>query len=71
MSVRVLRVDLGSRARREERRVASHTSDEQRRNALQSGPQHPHTHTKTALLCPALACVRVGRIIAFRVVPNL
>jgi hypothetical protein len=29
--VRVMRVGLGCRARREERSVASHTSDEQRR----------------------------------------
>jgi len=73
MSVRVMRVGLGCRARkerslarerryagtaqgaansllhREERRVASHTRDEQRRNASQSGPQRPYTHTKTAL----------------------
>ncbi len=34
---------------REERRVASHTSDEQRLNARQSGPQRPYTHTETAL----------------------
>ena len=50
MSVLVMRVGLGCRARSEERRVASHTSDEQRRNALQSGPQRPYTHTKTALM---------------------
>ena len=49
MSVRVMRVGLGCRARREERRVASHTSEEQRRNALQSGSQRPYTHMKTAL----------------------
>ncbi|MDB5762066.1 MAG: hypothetical protein JWQ21_1061, partial [Herminiimonas sp.] len=45
----VMRVGLGCRARREERSVASHTSDEQRRHALQSGPQRPYTDTKTAL----------------------
>src|SRR6186997_1477002 len=33
MSVREMRVSLGCRARREERSVASHTSNEQRRTA--------------------------------------
>jgi len=55
-----MRVDLGCRARREERRVASHTSDEQharrqridnyaRCHAPQSGPQHPCANMKSAL----------------------
>ena len=44
-----MRVDLGRRARREERRVASHMSDEQRSHAPQSNLQLPHTYMKSAL----------------------